>query len=176
MPAGTPVVFIADGSLDAHAREGTTVNLHLRDALTLDGIVVAPAGTRARLIVGGHTDNAGVRTPSITIDRVTIHAGLLPVRSLTPIVAPVAAGEAIDAATEAEIGRDGDRITIRIPFPFPLSADRPAAYYTPTPARTAPPHPLSPGRARPLPTASPSPAATTPTGVPVPAASPTKAP
>jgi hypothetical protein len=164
LPAGTPVVFVADGHLDSGAREGSSVDVHLRDALVLDGAVIAAVGTHARLLVGGITDTAsGHRTPAISLDRFSINAGLLPVRARAPIVAPVAAGTAIEATTLAEVDHIGDRYSIVVPFPFKLSNDQPASAYTPTPARTAPPHFNVPARRRgsqPSPTAEPTAAAT----------------
>jgi hypothetical protein len=152
--------------------------VHLRDPLVLDGSVVAPAGTRARLIVG-RTEVNGKRVASVTLQRFTIPAGLLPVRAREPIVLPIASGASIDATTLAEIEHAGERFSIRIPFPYPLSADKPASYYTPTPARTPPPRDLGPGRSRGRPAATPIPTASsaaTPLSTTIPATSPTKAP
>ncbi|GAC1573554.1 MAG: hypothetical protein NVS3B7_04940 [Candidatus Elarobacter sp.] len=156
LPAGTAVVFVSDGHLDPGAREGSTVDVHLRDPLVLDGIVLAPAGTRAHLIVGGTTDATGKRTPAVSIDGFTINAGLMPVRAISAIVPPIATGAPIDATTLAEVDHFGERYSILVPFPFSLSNDRPAAYYTPTPARTANPHPFDARRRRGSPTAAPS--------------------
>lgn len=157
LPAGTAVVFVSDGRLDPGAREGAVVEVHLRDPLVLDGNVIAPAGARARMVVGGTTDANGRRTPSVSLDRFTINAGLMPVRARSPIVLPIAGGAQIEATTLAEVDHLGDRYSIVVPFPFKLSNDRPAAYYTPTPARTANPHPFSiPSRRHPGPTPSPT--------------------
>ena len=157
LPAGTAVVFVSDGRLDPGAREGTAVAVHLRDSLVLDGNVIAPAGAHARLIVGGTTDLNGKRTPEVSLDRFSINAGLMPVRARSPIVPPLASGATIEATTLAEVQHLGDRYSIMVPFPFKLSNDRPAAYYTPTPARTANPHPFNiPGRRRSGATAPPS--------------------
>ena len=139
LPAGTAVVFVTDANLDAGRREGDVVSVHLRDALTLDGTVLAPAGTRAYLLVGGTDAPNGKRTQMISLDRFSINAGLLPVKGNTPIVAPLPAGTEISATTLAEVDRFGDRFSIRVPFPFQLTGDQPASTYTPTPARTASP-------------------------------------
>jgi hypothetical protein len=137
LPAGTAVVFVTDAALDAGRREGDVVTIHLRDPLVLDGTVVAAAGTRAEMRVGGVTGPDGKRRPAISLDRFSINGVLLPVRALEPIVPPVPAGAQIDARTLAEIDHIGNRLSIRIPFPFQLSGDEPASAYTPTPARTA---------------------------------------
>ncbi len=139
LPAGTAVVFVTDAPLDAGRREGDVVAVHLRDNLMLDGSVLAPAGTRAFLLVGGTSAADGKRLPAISLDRFTINAGLMPVKSVLPIVAPVPAGTQIDATTQADVDHIGDRWSIRLPFPFQLSGDQPASAYTPTPARTATP-------------------------------------
>ena len=137
LPAGTAVVFVTDAPLDAGRREGGTVGIHLRSNLLLDGLVLAPAGTHAQLLIGGITTPDGMRHPLVLLDRFTISAGLMPVRSVEPIVPPIPAGAEIEARTLAEVDHIGDRLSIRIPFPFVLSGDRPASAYTPTPARTA---------------------------------------
>jgi hypothetical protein len=167
LPPGTAVVFVTDAPLEAGRREGDVVAIHLRDNLVLDGTVLAPAGAKAYLLVGG-TGPEDHRRPLITIDRFSINAGLMPVKPAEPIVPPVAAGTQIDAVTQASVDHIGDRYSIRIPFPFQLSGDQPASAYTPTPARTAPPimparrgGSPSPGPATAAPaTAAPSPAAT----------------
>jgi len=170
LPAGTAVVFVTDAPLETGRREGDVVSIHLRDNLVLDGTVLAPAGARAYLLVGG-TGPDGQRRPLITIDRFSISAGLMPVRPNERIVPPVPAGTVIEASTQAEIDHIGDRYSIRIPFPFQLSGDQPASTYTPTPARTA--APIMPVNRRGA-TPSPSPAAAT--AVPVPSPEATKIP
>src|ERR1700738_759944 len=69
LPAGTAVVFVTDANLDAGRREGDVVSVHLRDALTLDGAVLAPAGARARLVIGGTDTPDGKRVRSISLER-----------------------------------------------------------------------------------------------------------
>jgi hypothetical protein len=170
LPAGTAVVFVTDANLDAGRREGDAVSVHLRDALMLDGTVLAPAGTRARLLIGGTDNPTGKRTPAISLDRFSIGAGLLPVRANAPVVAPLPAGTAIAATTLAEVDQFGDRVSIRVPFPFRLSGDQPASMYTPTPARTAAPSkPMKPGP-------TPTPASTAPPVPDTPAPTATKIP
>jgi hypothetical protein len=158
LPAGTAVVFVTDAPLDPGRREGDVVSIHLRDAITLDGSIIAPAGTRAFLLVGGTSLPDGKRLPAISLDRFSIGAGLLPVRSVVPLVAPIPAGANIDAVTLADVDHFGDRWSIRIPFPFRLTGDQPASTYTSTPARTAPPKvQIKPqSTATPAPTAAPA--------------------
>jgi hypothetical protein len=139
LPSGTAVVFVTDGSLDAGRREGDVVSVHLRDALMLDGTVLAPAGTRANVLIGGTDMPNGKRIRAYSLDRFSINAGLLPVKSVDPIVPPLATGVEIPATTLAAIDHVGDRWSIRVPFPFQLTGDQPASTYTPTPARTASP-------------------------------------
>jgi hypothetical protein len=167
LPAGTAVVFVTDGNLAVGRREGDVVTVHLRDPLSLDGAVLAAAGTRARLVIGGTDGPNGKRIPAISLDGFSINAGLLPVKADAPIVAPLPAGTEIRATTLAEVDRFGDRLSIRVPFPFRLTGDQPASTYTPTPARTA-----SPSRQmKPAPTPTPVPTATSaPPDTPAPAA------
>jgi hypothetical protein len=155
LPAGTAVVFVTDAPLETGRRDGDVVGVHLRDAIMLDGVTLAPAGTRADLLIGAFTAPDGTRHHMVTLHRFTINAGLMPVRSVAPIVAPIPAGAQIDAVTLADVDHIGDRWSIRIPFPFKLSGDQPASTYTPTPARTAPARAqMKPER---KPTASPAP-------------------
>jgi hypothetical protein len=162
LPAGTAVIFVADGHLDAAPREGAQLVVHLRDPLVLDGTVVGAAGSRARLVVEYPAGAGGSHTPSVVLGRFEIQPGLMPVRPDRPIELPIETGATIAARTQADVDHVGDRFSIRVPFPFPLSGDKPAAYYTATPARTAPPRTLTPpghrpGPPTPLPTAAPSP-------------------
>jgi hypothetical protein len=164
LPAGTAVVFVTDGSLDAGRREGDVVSVHLRDALMLDGTVLAPAGARAYVLIGGTDTPDGKRTRAYSLDRFSINAGLLPVKSVDPIVPPLAGGTEIRATTLAAVDHFGDRWSIRVPFPFQLTGDQPASMYTPTPARTASPRTQQRRDPSPTPaaqaTGSPAPAAT----------------
>ena len=139
LPTGTAVVFVTDGNLDPGRREGDVVSVHLRGALMLDGTVLAPAGARAYVVIGGTDTPDGKRIRAYSLDRFSINAGLLPVKAVTPIAAPLAAGAEIAATTLAEVDHLGDRWSIRVPFPFQLTGDQPASAYTPTPARTASP-------------------------------------
>lgn len=173
LPAGTAVVFVTDAQLDPGRREGDVVAVHLRDALVLDGTVLAAAGTRAYLLVGSVEGPNGTRRPAVSLERFTITPGLLPVKAVAPIVPPVPAGAQIDARTEAEIDHIGDRYSIRVPFPFRLSNDAPSSAYTPTPARTASPSMLL---QRPRRGSSPSPAPSPSAAAPVPSPAETKAP
>jgi hypothetical protein len=157
LPAGTVVVFVTDSNLEAGRREGDVVSVHLRDALMLDGTVLAPAGTRAHLLIGGTDTPDGKRTRAYVLDRFSINAGLLPVKSVDPIVPPVPAGAEIQATTLAAVDHVGDRWSIRVPFPFQLTGDQPASAYTPTPARTASPKMQMKREPSPTPTAQPTP-------------------
>jgi hypothetical protein len=163
LPAGTAVVFVTDANLDAGRREGDVVSVHLRDALMLDGTVLAPAGTRARVLIGGTETPDGKRTRAYSLDHFSINAGLLPVKSVEPIVPPLAGGAEIPATTLAAIDHVGDRWSIRVPFPFQLSGDQPASAYTPTPARTASPKMQLKREPSPTPTPTGIPASASPT-------------
>jgi hypothetical protein len=157
LPSGTAVVFVTDAPVDPGRREGDVVGVHLRDAIMLDGTVLAAAGTRAHLLYGGYTTPDGKRHPAISLDHFSVNAGLMPVRTVTPVVPPLPSGAQIDAVTLADVDHIGERWSIRIPFPFRLTGDQPASAYTPTPARTAPPKALmKPERPTPTPTASPT--------------------
>ena len=162
---GTAVVFVTDSPLAPDRREGDVVSVHLRDALVLDGTTVAAPGTRAEILIG-RIINERSHEHVYSLEHFVVGAGLLPVVPARPIVPPLAAGTEIPARTAAEVDHLGDRVSIRIPFPFRLGGDTPASAYTPTPARTAPPYtfggrgaPRSPTPA-PSPTASPAPSGT----------------
>ena len=156
LPAGTAIVFVTDGSLDAGRREGDTVSVHLRDALMLDGTVLAPAGTRAYVVIGGTETPDGKRSRAYSLDRFSINAGLLPVKAVAPIVPPIASGAEIPATTLAAVDHLGERWSIRVPFPFQLTGDQPASMYTPTPARTASPKIMMKREPSPTPTPVPT--------------------
>ncbi|MBV8368938.1 MAG: hypothetical protein JO036_08470 [Candidatus Eremiobacteraeota bacterium] len=160
---------MTDAPLDAGRRDGDVVAVHLRDALVLDGTTLAPAGAKAVLLVSRSVTASGKRVESVSLERFSVSAGLLPVRAVDPIVPPVPAGAVIEARTLAEVDHLGDRYSIRTPFPFRLSGDQPASAYTPTPARTAPPfaRPGGPPPTRPTPAPS-SPPMPSPTAPPPP--------
>jgi len=173
LPTGTAVVFVTDAPLDAGRREGSVVSVHLRESLALDGVLLAPAGAKADLVLGGLPGPNGVRRPVYTIERFKTSAGLMPVRLSRTVTAPLASGSEIVATTQAEVDHLGDRVSIRIPFPFALGGDVPASAYTPTPARTAPPFTSNVRGRRGSPSPSPTVAPTTsPTGAPSTAPSP----
>jgi hypothetical protein len=163
---GTALVFISDGRLDAGARAGSSVTLHLRDPLVLDGLIVAPAGAKARLVVGDVDPTTGKAEKVLVLEHFQTNPGLLPVRLTTRVPIAVEPGATIDATTLADVAHVGNRLSIETPFPFRLTNDMPAAAYTPTPARTANPSATRPPAARrrgatPTPTATPTaPAAT----------------
>ncbi len=164
LPAGSTVVFVVDGHLDIAARRGSTVRVHLRDDLVLDGKVLAAAGTPAQLVIGGTTTEHGARVAVVGIDDFTSTIGLIPVRPAfgAPAIEP---GTMIEAQTLARIDHLGDRFAITVPFPFRLSNEPPLSVYTPTPAKTANPVIIQRGKPRTLP--SPGPSATA-SGTPAP--------
>ena len=54
LPAGSPLYFVFDEKLSSgKAQPGQIIRLHLRDALVVEGVLVAPAGTPASLTVVG---------------------------------------------------------------------------------------------------------------------------
>jgi hypothetical protein len=127
----------------------------------LDGVTIAAAGTKARLLSGSSLSD-GKREVRIALDQFTTVGGILPIKLVVPLPAAIDVGTILEARTMASVEHIGDRYSIKIPFPFPLSAERPAAYYTPTPARTASPNSMMQrhrGSPTPVPTASPSTAA-----------------
>lgn len=140
LPAGSTVVFFIDGHLDVGAKPGSSVRVHLRDDLVLDGQTIAAAGTPARLVVGGPVTIHGIREAQISLDSFTSKFGLLPVRPVTPTLPAIDGGLAVTATTLARVSHLGDRFAIEVPFPYKLSGDAPISVYTPTPAKTAPPH------------------------------------
>ncbi len=166
LPKGTAVVFIADGHLDAGARAGSSVTVHLRDPLVLEGLIVAAAGAKARLVVGDIDPASGKPGKTLVLEHFQTNPGLLPVRLDTPPPRTVDVGSPVDCMTLANVARVGERLSIETPFPFRLGNDVPVSAYTPTPARTANPHPTKPPLAKPggaLPTAPPPfPAGTAP--------------
>ncbi|HZO92644.1 MAG TPA: hypothetical protein VFB22_02660 [Candidatus Baltobacteraceae bacterium] len=141
LPSGTALVFVSDGHLDAGARAGSSVGVHLRDPLTLDGLVVAPAGAKARLVVGDVDPRTGKPAKVLVLEQFRTNPGLLPVSLDAPQARALDAGTTIDGKTSATVMRVGDRLSIETPFPFRLGNDMPASAYTPTPARTANPKP-----------------------------------
>jgi hypothetical protein len=175
LPAGSAVVFVSDGHLDIAAKPGSYVKIHLRDDLHLDGYLVAPAGTPARLVLAGPTVVNGRREATIALEEFITHPGRMPVKARTLTLAALDVGTTIEAITLAEVDDIGGRLSIRTPFPFRLSTDQPFSMYTPTPAKTAaPPHVATP---RPHPSAAaPSPVANPAGAVPQPSAPATKIP
>ncbi|MDB5041699.1 MAG: hypothetical protein JWN27_2425 [Candidatus Eremiobacteraeota bacterium] len=128
----------------------------------LDGVTIAAAGTKARLL-GGSTLSDGKREVRVALDQFTTVGGILPVKLVLPLPAAIDVGTILETRTMAVVEHVGGRFSIRIPFPFPLSAERPAAYYTPTPARTASPASMmARRRGSPTPAPTPSSAASSP--------------
>lgn len=162
LPAGSAVVFVSDGHLDvAVAKPGSYVKIHLRDDLHLDGDLVAPAGTPARLVLAAPTVVNGRREAIIALEQFNARPGEIPLKPRTTTLAALDVGTTIEAVTLAEVRDFDGRLSIRVPFPFRLSTDAPFSMYTPTPAKTAAPlHPATPKGTRP------------PTPVPTPAMSP----
>ena len=171
LPSGTAVVFVSDGRLGLDAKVGSVTTIHLRDDVTLEGSIVIPAGTKARLIVGGHPIVNGVRTATIiSLDSFATRYGTLPIHA-TGTMPVIDVGATVSAVTDAPIIAQNGTYSIAIPFPFSLSNDQPAAAYTPTPARTpgGAPSPLPRRGRKPGPSPSPS-------GSPTPTAAPTDTP
>ena len=154
LPAGSTVVFVVDSHLDIGARRGSTVRVHLRDNLELDGKVLAAAGTPAQLVIGGTTTEHGERVAIVGIEDFKSTIGLIPVRALfgVPAIEP---GAAIQAELLARIDHIGDRYAVTVPFPFRLSNEPPISVYTPTPAKTANPVAAQRPSARPSPSSTP---------------------
>ena len=166
LPTGSAVVFVADGHLDLTSPAGSAAFAHLREPLVLDGVTIAAAGTKARLL-GGSTLSEGKREVRVALDQFTTVGGILPVKLVLPLPAAVDVGTVLETRTMAVVEHVGGRFSIRIPFPFPLSAERPAAYYTPTPARTASPASMmARRRGSPTPAPTPSPSAASPSADP----------
>jgi len=134
LPAGTSITFVAEGHFDSRAHPGTSIRAHLKDDLTLDGTMIAPAGTVARLIFIGESSGK----QNVAIDDFKTRYGFLPV-GFAVSDASMNAGVEIRVRTLANVEHLQDRYVIEEPFPFKIGTDAPASVYTPTPARTAPP-------------------------------------
>jgi hypothetical protein len=128
----------------------------LAQPLTLDGTVLAAAGTLAHLLVTDKVKRAdGSRAIEIALGDFRLKQGELPVVPLASVVSTVVPGTVIAAATQGSIERAGDRVVIRVPAPMALSTAAPIGAYTAYPAVT--PAPIVPGARRgttptPLPT------------------------
>jgi hypothetical protein len=178
LPAGSAVVFVSDGHLDvATAKPGSYVKVHLRDDLHLDGLLVAAAGTPARLVLAGPALVNGRREATIALEEFLTQPGRIPVKPRMTTLGALEVGTTIEATTLAEVDDISGRLSIRVPFPFRLSKDTPFSMYTPTPAKTAAPPRTPAPKARPS-AAPPSPAAAVgPAGIsPQPSAAATKIP
>ncbi len=152
---------MSDGHLDVGAKAGSTVKVHLRDDLVVDGTPIAPAGTPARLVLGGPTTVAGAREALVSLDEFVTKFGRLPVGPVSTVLPRIDVGTVIPAKTLAAVDHLGNRFSIEVPFPFPLSRDVPVSQYTPTPAKTAPPRGFNQPTPRAAVTAAPSPATAT---------------
>jgi len=87
LPVGSPLYFVLDDGLSsARSRPGDVVHMHLRDALLLNGAVIAPAGSPATMtIVQTHHAASGDNDGSIQISLsplVTPQYGALPIRAI----------------------------------------------------------------------------------------------
>jgi len=155
LPAGTAVVFIAEGHFDGRAQPGASIRAHLKNDVVLDGTIVAPAGTTAKLIFVGAKNGK----QSVAIDDFRTRFGFLPVGYAESDEPSMNAGVEIRVRTLANVEHLSDRYVIEEPFPFKIGNDAPASVYTPTPARTAPPILQTTGRgSRRSPSPTPSPA------------------
>jgi hypothetical protein len=69
LPVGSPLYFVLDDGLSsARSRPGDVVHMHLRDALVVNGDVIAPAGTPGTLtVVRTHHAASGDNDGSIQI-------------------------------------------------------------------------------------------------------------
>lgn len=175
LPAGSAVVFVSDGHLDVGAKAGSTVKVHLRDDLVVDGTSIASAGTPARLVLGGSVASGAARQALISLDEFVTKPGRLPVGPTVTSVPRIDVGTVIQAKTLATVDHLGNRFSIEVPFPFPLSNDVPVSQYTPTPAKTAPSRSFGQATPRPGRTAAGTPSPTAPE-TPIPAATTEPAP
>jgi hypothetical protein len=141
LPLGTRLDFVADDTINVDSvRPGGRYRAHLLRDLSLDGTILAAAGTVVRLIV---TDK--VRHPDgstelrIALGEFRLQPGELPVAPLAGTVSAVTAGTVIPAQTLGIVERAADRIVISVPVPVPLASDPPNFPYRAVPAKTTAP-------------------------------------
>lgn len=142
---GTRVAFVADRGFDPSRRHDATITVRLKDALVVGDAVLAAAGTPAQLVVGAvtHVDpqtHERRTTFGANLERFNTAAGLVPLRLASFDPNAVASGTVLDATVAADVARQNGRWNVNVPFPYAISADRPASDYTPTPARTVAPY------------------------------------
>ena len=177
LPIGTRIDFVADDTINADTvRPGGAFRIHLAQPLTLDGMQLAAAGAPARLFVADRVKRPdGTVLLTLALGGFRLKAGEVPLTPVHANATAVTTGMTIGAATLGSIGREQDRVVIRVPVPVPLSSAAPSSAYTAYPALT--PAPLLPvprrgSKPTPLPTTfNPPDPADTP--VDAPSASPT---
>ena len=158
---GSPLVFVADVTVDSHVRVGANFHVHLKGPLTIGAIPVAPEGTAAQLFITGKTTGKdGVTHYDIAITQFRLRdIGTLPVRPVESTVDEIKAGMDIPVTTMGMIAATEGRLRISIPLPINLSNDAPQGGYTASPIKTASPMvpPRRVGRPTPTPTPFPTP-------------------
>lgn len=191
---GSIIDFVSDDAVNPQSvRIGGHFKVHTKRDLVVDGDLIAPAGTTARLVVTDKNTNPdGIIMLTVAIDHFRTTPGDLPVSPEHAMVQSIIVGTEIPSRTMGSVDRVGQRLVIRVPLPFSLSNDAPNAFYTPVAARTPTGRFASPRARRatpsPSPAASGSPGApgssspatpaagTSPTPAPSPAGSPSPAP
>ncbi len=87
LPIGSPLLFVLDEGFSSNkSRKGDIVHMHLRDALIVNGVTLAPAGSPATLtIVNTHRAGSGDEDGSVAINIQPLALpghGTLPVRAI----------------------------------------------------------------------------------------------
>ncbi|MBV9402115.1 MAG: hypothetical protein JO018_00140 [Candidatus Eremiobacteraeota bacterium] len=109
LPLDSSLLFVLDDRIGSHvSQSGTEARAHLKDALTLGGVTVAPAGTPARIKI---TDVHGAQAPDVdgTIDILfepirLANNSTLPLRTPTAhVTVHVTAGQESTASLADEI-------------------------------------------------------------------------
>ena len=87
LPVGSPLYFVLDDPISsARSRPGDVVHMHLRDALVVNGVTLAPAGTPGSMtIVRTHHAASGDNDGSVQISLAPLalpQYGTLPIRAI----------------------------------------------------------------------------------------------
>ncbi len=144
LPSGTTLTFILDDTLsNPKPRPGTTLRVHLRDAVAVGSLTAAAAGASDRIRISTTVPSAAIAAPEFTITIAPLSlgaAGQLPLTVVTPVIplANLVTGTPIAVRTAATLNAANGRISMHIPLPFALTNDAPYADWTPIPMRTAP--------------------------------------